>query len=80
MPLSSLDRVLDEAMTLPVEQQEMLIQILKSRMVEQRRQEIAKDAEVSFAEFQAGKLKIQTATEAIQELRECFNHSSFTDV
>ena len=54
--------------------------ILKSRMVEQRRQEIAKDAEVSLAEFQAGKLKIQTATEAIQELRECFNHSSFTDV
>jgi len=71
--LSTLDKVLEEAMTLPVEQQEMLIQILKSRMVEQRRQQIALDAEVSFAEFQAGKLKIQTATEAIEELRECFN-------
>lgn len=71
--MSTLDKVLEEAMTLPVEQQEMLIQILKSRMVEQRRQQIALDAEVSFAEFQAGKLKIQTATEAIEELRECFN-------
>ncbi|NEO02582.1 MAG: hypothetical protein F6K50_46735 [Moorea sp. SIO3I7] len=71
--MSTLDQVLEEAMTLPVEQQEMLIQIIKSRMVEQRRQEIALDAEVSFAEFQAGKLKIQTATEAIEELRECFN-------
>ncbi|NEO16557.1 MAG: hypothetical protein F6J98_28300 [Moorea sp. SIO4G2] len=78
--MSTLDQVLEEAMTLPVEQQEMLIQIIKSRMVEQRRQEIALDAEVSFAEFQAGKLKIQTATEAIEELRECFNHSSLTDV
>ncbi|NEO77712.1 hypothetical protein [Moorena sp. SIO4G3] len=78
--MSTLDKVLEEAMTLPVEQQEMLIQILKSRMVEQRRQKIALDAEISFAEFQAGKLKIQTATEAIEELRECFNHSSFTDV
>ena len=29
-------------------------------MVEQRRQEIALDAEVSFAEFQAGKLKIHS--------------------
>ncbi|WP_424102213.1 hypothetical protein [Moorena producens] len=71
--MSTLDQVLEEAMTLPIEQQEMLIQILKSRMVEQRRQEIANDADVSFAEFQAGKLKIQTATEAIEELRECFN-------
>ena len=65
-----LDKVLDEAMALPIEQQEMLIQILQRRMVEKRRDEIAQDAAYSLAEFKAGKLKAQSATEAISELRE----------
>ncbi len=39
-----LDKVLDEAMALPIEQQEMLIQILQRRMIEKRRDEIAQDA------------------------------------
>ncbi|NES20002.1 MAG: hypothetical protein F6K41_13980 [Symploca sp. SIO3E6] len=68
--MSNLDQVLDAAMELPLEQQEMLLQILKSRIVASRRNEIASDAQTSIAEFQAGKLKLQTANEAIQELRE----------
>ncbi|MGH2415237.1 MAG: hypothetical protein ACRDEA_16400 [Microcystaceae cyanobacterium] len=68
--MTSLDKVLDEAMDLPLEQQEMLIQILQRRMIERRRDEIATDAAASLAEFRAGKLKAQTANEAIAELRE----------
>jgi transcriptional regulator with AAA-type ATPase domain len=68
--MSNLDRVLDEAMNLPTEQQEMLIQILQRRAIEQRRDEIAQDAQLSLAEFREGKLKIQTAEEAIADLRE----------
>ena len=68
--MSNLDKVLDEAMNLTFEQQEMLVQILQRRMMEQRRDEIAKDAKLSLAEFKAGKHKIQTATEAIAELRD----------
>jgi transcriptional regulator with AAA-type ATPase domain len=68
--MSNLDRVLDEAMNLPTEQQEMLIQILQRRAIEQRRDEIACDAQLSLAEFREGKLKIQTAEEAIADLRE----------
>ncbi len=78
--LSNLDQVLDAAMELPLEQQEMLIDILKNRIVENRRDEIARDAAVSIAEFQAGKLKVQTATEAIQELQEYLNSPNTTDV
>jgi transcriptional regulator with AAA-type ATPase domain len=63
--MTNLDRVLDEAMNLPLEQQEMLLQILQRRLMEQRRNEIAQDAKLSLAEFKAGKLKIQTATEDI---------------
>jgi Rad3-related DNA helicase len=67
--MSNLDQVLDEAMNLPLEQREMLIQILQRRMIEQRRDEIAQDAKLSLAEFREGKLRIQTTTEAISELK-----------
>jgi len=72
--MSNLDRVLDEAMNLSVEQREVLIQILQRRMIEQRRDEIAQDATLSLAEFREGKLKIQSAAEAISELQEFIEH------
>ena len=72
--MASLDQVLDEAMDLPLEQQEMLLQILQRRMIERRRDEIAQDAAASLAEFRAGKLKAQTANEASAELRESLQH------
>ena len=68
--MSSLDRVLDEVMDLPPEQQEMLMQILQRRLIERRRDEIARDAEFSLAEFRAGKLQAQSASDVISELRE----------
>jgi transcriptional regulator with AAA-type ATPase domain len=67
--MNNLDRILDEAMTLPANQQEMLLQILQHRIVERRRDEIAQDTIESLAEFRSGKLKSQTATEAIADLR-----------
>ena len=67
---SNLDKVLDEAMNLPLEQRQMLIQILQRRLIEQRRDEIASDAQLSLTEFKEGRLKIQTPTEAIADLRE----------
>jgi hypothetical protein len=67
--MNNLDRILDDAMALPPNQQEMLMQILQRRIVERRRDEIAQDAIESLAEFRSGKLTPQTATEAIAELR-----------
>lgn len=68
--MTNLDLVLEQAMDLPLEQQEMLIQILQRRIIERRRDEIARDAKLSLAEFREGKLKVQSAAEAISELRE----------
>lgn len=51
--MANLDRVLDEAMDLPLEQQEMLVQILQRLIIERRRDEIATDAAASLAEFRA---------------------------
>ena len=67
--MTNLDRVLDEAMDLPLEQQEMLIQILQNRIIERRRDKIAQDAKLSLSDFKQGKFKAQNAAEAISELR-----------
>jgi hypothetical protein len=67
--MSSLDQVLDEAMTLPLEQREMLVQILENRITEDRRDKIAFNASISIAEFEAGHFKVQTASEIMQELQ-----------
>nr|WP_017295088.1 hypothetical protein [Geminocystis herdmanii] len=78
--MNKLDKVLDEAMELSLEQQEMLVQILKNRISKNRREQIASDALVSLAEFETGKLKIQTASEAIQELQDYLNNPNLEDV
>ncbi|WP_295619076.1 hypothetical protein [Chamaesiphon sp. GL140_3_metabinner_50] len=67
--MTTLNEVLDAVMELPAEQQEMLIQIVRQRTIENRREEIAQAAQVSISEFRAGKLKVQTAAEVISDLR-----------
>lgn len=66
----TLDYAIDTAMQLPPEQRAMLLEILRSRQIEARRQEIARDAHESLAAFRAGELTGQTATEIIDELRQ----------
>lgn len=66
----TLDYAIDTAMQLPPEQQEMLMEILRKRQIEARRQEIARDAQESLAAFHARQLKGQTAAEIIDELRQ----------
>lgn len=66
----TLDHAIDTAMQLPPEQREMLLEILQSRQIEARRQEMASNAQESLSTFHAGQLKGQTATEIIDELRQ----------
>jgi hypothetical protein len=67
--MKTLNEVLDAVMELPKEQQEMLIQIVRQRTIENRRTEIAQAAQQSISEFRSGKLKAQTAEEVISDLR-----------
>jgi hypothetical protein len=71
--MKTLNEVLDAVMELPKEQQEMLIQIVRQRTIENRRTEIAQGAQESLAEFRSGKLKAQTAEEVIKDLRLLLN-------
>ena len=66
----TLDHVIDSAMQLPLEQQQMLLEILQNRQIEARRQEIARDAQESLSAFRAGQFKPQTAAEIIDDLRQ----------
>ena len=68
MSTATLDQALELAMQLPLEQQEMLLEILKRRQSERNRREIAQDAQTSLAEFRAGYLVAQKADEVIAEL------------
>jgi hypothetical protein len=65
----TLEQVLDTVMQLPLEQQEMLIEILHNRHIEQRREEIAQNAQEVLADFRGGKLKPQSVNDVITELR-----------
>jgi hypothetical protein len=65
---TTLDQVLDKAMQLPLDQQEMLLEILKRRQSERNRHEIANDARASIAEFRAGYTTTQSADEVIADL------------
>jgi hypothetical protein len=67
--MTTLNEVLDAVMGLSLEQQEMLVKIVRQRTIENRREEIAQAAEVSISEFRSGELKTQTAAEVISDLR-----------
>lgn len=66
----TLDEALDAVMELPFEQQEVLVDILRNRHVERRRQEIARDAQESLHTYRQGQLRPQPLVEIIRELRQ----------
>ncbi len=64
----TLDQALDMVMQLEYEQKEMLLEILWKRQVEDRRQEIAQNAQEAISAFYAGELKTETDVELINRL------------
>ncbi len=74
--MTTLDRALETVMQLSLDQQELLIEIVRQRHIEASRDEIARDAQESIAAFKAGKLKPQSAQAVIAELRRSLNDDS----
>ncbi|MGG6267588.1 hypothetical protein ACQ4M3_11980 [Leptolyngbya sp. AN03gr2] len=72
--MPTLNQVLETAMQLSLEQQEMLIEILRHRHTEQRREEIARDAKESLQLFREGKVKPKPLEEIITELRQSLDN------
>lgn len=70
MNMITLDQALETVQQLPFDQQEMLLEIVQRRHIEQRRKEIAQDAQLTLQSYRAGKLKPKQVAEAINELRD----------
>ena len=68
--MNTLDQVLETALQLPYEQQQILIQIMQNRHHESRRSEIATDAQQALTDFRAGKFQRQSAEEVVTVLRQ----------
>ena len=64
------EQVVETIKQFPAEQQEMLIDLIRSWRTETRRREIAHDAQESLAAFHNGQLKPQSAQAVITELRQ----------
>ncbi|MGB3492244.1 MAG: hypothetical protein WBA57_05925 [Elainellaceae cyanobacterium] len=67
--MSTFEQILDGVADLPLDQQELLIEIVKHRTTAARRQELAKTSQEALAEYRTGQLQPQTSQEAIAELR-----------
>lgn len=74
--MMTLDQAIDTVMQLTIEQQEMLIEIIRKRHIESRRREIAQDAHEAIAAFRAGQLKPQPVPEIITELRQSLDDTT----
>ena len=78
--MSTLNEVLETALQLPEEQQEMLIKILQNWHHQSRHAEIAADAQRSLADFRASNLRPQSAESVIAELRQSLDDADAWDL
>jgi hypothetical protein len=68
------ENALEVVSQLPREQQELLADIVKKRLVEVRRREIMEECREALAEYRTGNLKAMSPEEVISELR-CYLES-----
>ena len=70
MSTITFDQAINTVDQLPVNQQEMLIDIFRKRLIEAERYKIAHDARESLSTFHQGQFTAQSADQIIQELHE----------
>lgn len=61
--------ILEGAERLSPEDQEALVEVLKNRLRERRRAELAQDVQAAQKEFSEGRCQSVTSTELIKEIR-----------
>jgi len=69
------ESALDAVSQLSIDQQEMLIDILRKRNAEVRRRQILEECREGLIEYRSGVLMAQTAEEAIVDLRSYLDSS-----
>lgn len=61
----TVEQILEQVAALPVEQQELLVNMIQSRIMEARRSNFATDTQVALTEFEAGNLPTMTADDTV---------------
>lgn len=64
----SFDQVLEAADQLPLVDQETLVDILRHRIVDERREALARDIRIAEQEYKAGHCRAATPDELMQEV------------
>ncbi|NCD23526.1 MAG: hypothetical protein EOL90_11400 [Spartobacteria bacterium] len=62
------DEVLDAADALPIQQQEDLVRILKSRMIDQKRESLAQSVREARAEYARGEVEKGSVADLMRDL------------
>ena len=60
--------ILEVVDTLPLEEQETLIEVMRRRVIERRREELAREVQDAQQEFQAGHCRPVTPDELVAEI------------
>ena len=64
----SLDQMLDRISKMPIDEQLMLAEIIKKRIIEEKRKELANSVKESLEEYKNGKAKTGTIDDLITDL------------
>jgi hypothetical protein len=67
---SHFEEVLEVVETLPLDDQELLVDLVRQRVADKRRAEIARNIAETHAEYKAGTVKRGTAADLLAELDE----------
>jgi DNA-binding NtrC family response regulator len=65
---SQLDQILDEIASLSLDEQEMLLNIIKQRHIERRREKILRDSRETLRAYKKGLAKTGTVADLIKDL------------
>jgi hypothetical protein len=65
---SHMDQILDKIASLSLDEEEMLLTIIKKRHIERRREQILKDSRETIHAYQKGLVKRGTVSELMKDL------------
>jgi len=69
---SSFQELIESVEALPLEDREILVEIINKRIIEQRREELEADMEESLEGYRRGEVRIGTVDDLLRDLKEDF--------
>jgi len=70
MSKPSFQELIETVESLPIEDREMLVEIINKRIVEQRREELVADMEASLEAYKRGEVRTGTVDDLMKDLQE----------